>query len=82
LRFELFQTYTLETFAKACVGDVFDRFEVMSLPDLVNGEMREVWWARARDNQTIPVSFFIGLYGPIEFVVESYREYMHLTREL
>jgi len=54
LRFELFQTYTPETFAKACVGDVFDRFEVANLPDLVNGEMQDIWWARARDSQTIP----------------------------
>jgi len=52
---------TLEKFADICNNDREDRFEVMSLPELVNGYLQDVWWVRARTGHTIPVCHIFSI---------------------
>jgi hypothetical protein len=42
-----------------------NRFEMVFLPDLVDGVLREVWWVRARAGHSMPVC-------------SSFHSYLHI----
>ncbi|KAJ3508715.1 hypothetical protein NLJ89_g5599 [Agrocybe chaxingu] len=52
LRF--FKKETLQSFSERCLADPGRRFELISLPDLVDGRLRDVWWVKAKRLHTIP----------------------------
>ncbi|KAF8972682.1 KptA family-domain-containing protein [Flammula alnicola] len=54
LRFPPFRHFGAQLFAKMIYNDPKDRFEMSFLPDLVEGQLEDVWWVRARHMHSIP----------------------------
>lgn len=54
------------------IGDKFDRFEVITLPDFVDGEIQDVWWVRARASHSMPVSLLFNTSVLFTFFLPPY----------
>ncbi|KIM44833.1 hypothetical protein M413DRAFT_25250 [Hebeloma cylindrosporum] len=46
--------YTPQKFADEMYNDPKNRFEMVFMPDLIDGVFREVWWVRARSGHSMP----------------------------
>ncbi|KJA25721.1 hypothetical protein HYPSUDRAFT_375642 [Hypholoma sublateritium FD-334 SS-4] len=54
MRYPAFRRFSVEDIAKLVEFDPKARFELSSLPDYIEGRVRDVWWIRARDTHSIP----------------------------
>ncbi|KDR68004.1 hypothetical protein GALMADRAFT_1059122 [Galerina marginata CBS 339.88] len=54
MRHEFYRDYNFKMFADLCHEDLQDRFELSFLPDYLEGQLRDVWWVRARSEHIIP----------------------------
>ena len=62
MRYPAFRRFSVEDIAKLIESDQKERFELSSLPDYIEGRIRDVWWIRARDMHSIPVGIAICFY--------------------
>lgn len=56
LRDEFYKDYSFEQFADHCLKDPAKDFDLVHLPELIEGELQDVWWVRAKRAHSILVS--------------------------